>query len=624
MNNSFLQLTISMLITIMLISSCTPPCIDNDGDGYGDPVKGSCTFDKLDCDDDPNACGANCNPGISYEGRCADGYDDDCDGTIDGLDDDCAIPRHPGGPSLSPFDPVYYTSNELKIGMEYVKVRLQRNSERPLRMSGMGIPTVKPNHTPFEWQVLQPRLNEDINFQVIDEYVRDYQEVGFTDLVLPLVSWHEDASKEYKTLLNPGNPTPKPTDYQYNYEQLYWNLIHDIVERYDNDSIDDMPGLRHPVDIIEIGVEFSTFEPEPVEDYIRMLTNASDAAHTASDTVQIAHSAFLTTNVFKDHPAPSEMEEAWNAIDRRIEIKSLEDTRTLLDNSDLFDIVDLHTYGYNEMDDQMAWIKDEMDQRGINKPIIFGDAYPNGRIGWGSATIVPQGCNCDNSNPPDPRCDCYNQACGGAGIIIVPTENDDRCQIKDVIVAALNGDQDADDWMRKTVASDSVKMAVIAASWDVHLINLGWAEGMYELGGGGLAIIGTSAWGDTIDCKNWKCDEDNVEYYPNFYAIKQLQEKIRGYESFQRVFYQDPNIRLYRVTDNEVEFWIAWYEPASSYVYGDPIPSGELTYSNLDHSYSVEEMAIDSGQPRTEIYNPVEGVVRIPLDVYPVYITKYG
>lgn len=66
-----------------------PSCIDNDGDGYGNPADASCTYPELDCDDsDPDL-----NPG-AIEGpfgddTCSDGLDNDCDGFIDANDSDC-------------------------------------------------------------------------------------------------------------------------------------------------------------------------------------------------------------------------------------------------------------------------------------------------------------------------------------------------------------------------------------------------------------------------------------------------------------------------------------------------------------------------------------------------------
>lgn len=69
-----------------------PPCMDNDGDGYGDPASPECTYPTLDCDDSNPVVNAGAPEGTSATGTCSDGADNDCDGLTDRNDPDC-----PGG-----------------------------------------------------------------------------------------------------------------------------------------------------------------------------------------------------------------------------------------------------------------------------------------------------------------------------------------------------------------------------------------------------------------------------------------------------------------------------------------------------------------------------------------------
>ncbi|MCK4327011.1 MAG: right-handed parallel beta-helix repeat-containing protein [Candidatus Diapherotrites archaeon] len=63
-------------------------CSDNDGDGYGDPASGECTYPQKDCDDSDSAV----HPGATEV--CTDEKDNDCDGKIDCADtEDCST--HP-------------------------------------------------------------------------------------------------------------------------------------------------------------------------------------------------------------------------------------------------------------------------------------------------------------------------------------------------------------------------------------------------------------------------------------------------------------------------------------------------------------------------------------------------
>ena len=69
-----------------------PTCVDNDGDGWGNPASLSCAHPQLDCDD----ADADVNPGV-LEGPygdllCIDGVDNDCDGLIDNNDPGCMSP----------------------------------------------------------------------------------------------------------------------------------------------------------------------------------------------------------------------------------------------------------------------------------------------------------------------------------------------------------------------------------------------------------------------------------------------------------------------------------------------------------------------------------------------------
>jgi len=65
------------------------PCLDNDGDGYGNPANINCTHPELDCDDN----NPDVNPGVREgpfgDDTCTDTYDNDCDGRVDGSDAGC-------------------------------------------------------------------------------------------------------------------------------------------------------------------------------------------------------------------------------------------------------------------------------------------------------------------------------------------------------------------------------------------------------------------------------------------------------------------------------------------------------------------------------------------------------
>jgi len=66
--------------------TCT--CVDNDGDGYGNPASPACAHPELDCDD----TNPDVHPGAIEEcggPTCSDGLDNDCNGLADSKDPAC-------------------------------------------------------------------------------------------------------------------------------------------------------------------------------------------------------------------------------------------------------------------------------------------------------------------------------------------------------------------------------------------------------------------------------------------------------------------------------------------------------------------------------------------------------
>ncbi len=83
---------VMMILSVILLSGCTDtPCVDNDGDGYGNPASSLCTYLNPDCDD----TNADVNPGVTEgsvgDPTCSDGLDNDCDRNAD-LEDPGCVP----------------------------------------------------------------------------------------------------------------------------------------------------------------------------------------------------------------------------------------------------------------------------------------------------------------------------------------------------------------------------------------------------------------------------------------------------------------------------------------------------------------------------------------------------
>ena len=146
--------------------------------------------------------------------------------------------------------------NGIAVGFEYALL-----DNEPLvagmaeAFAEMGIPGMKHYVEIVQWDKMQKGPKAPIDFTRLDWFVGKYQAQGFTELTVSLKSHNKWASKDIG-FFGGKNPTPKPQ-----YRGLYQDWVRAVVERYDNDGRDDMPGLRFPVRYYEIGNEFSSYEP---------------------------------------------------------------------------------------------------------------------------------------------------------------------------------------------------------------------------------------------------------------------------------------------------------------------------------------------------------------------------
>jgi len=483
-------------------------------------------------------------------------------------------------------------NDEIIIGVEYVFHGLAGD------FAETGIEAVKPFPEAIMWEKMQKSADSAIDFSVTDRFVKEYQKAGFENIFLTLRSRSNWASKDYII-----NHSPKKE-----FIQLYAKWIESVVERYDKDGTSDMPGLIKPVIYFEIGSEFSTYEPEPVEDYIEMLKVAYKAVHSASKDAIVLHVPFLTTTAFKDHPEPQEYEKAFAQVDKRIMFHSLEEIRVILDNYEIFDAVNIHSLGNPlEIEDNIKWLNYEMNLRGYKKPIIISDTAVTPFIGWGAAT------DCEKKIPIQ-------------GIMIPPAKEEDRCRLAEYFKNLISGKEDYLKWVRAFCAADIVKMVTVAAEQKVTLINTAFTED-FELAQSEIfnAAAGNGSWsGMTKVRMNYiENKHEVVEKYPSFYALKQIAGYLKDYDSIKRVSSGDKRIRLYKFYDENGYFIIAWFEPDNLVLPGDTIPKTTLKLSVKAEKIVVENLITEIGQqnPIKETQSISNGVLEIDLTNIPVFIS---
>ena len=480
---------------------------------------------------------------------------------------------------------------EIIIGIEYVVQGLGEG------LGDLGIPAAKPLPESFSWDKMQKGPDEDIDFTITDNYVREYQDSGFTHLVFGLRVAGLDL---LKTPWMIDERYPKSQAVGPEYRSHYSNWVRSLVERYDLDGVDDMPGLRYPVLHYEIGVEFSSYQPEPTELYLETLELGYKAAHDASDEVLVGHSAFLLTPVFRDDPGPGEYEEAFERHSVGTEGKGLADIRRVLDRPDIFDVVNVHNLGWPyEIERIKRWVEYETDMRGYSKPIIISDTVPTSFAGFGPAT------KCEGSK---------------LAILIPPAAEEDRCRLAEYFQRLIARDQDHIQWVYRFLASDIAQRVVIAAEQGIALIDTAFTG---DIPGANLALFqaaaGNSGWSGILDYQSKLGGGLTITgRRPAYYSLKQVQEMIRGYTDITRIE-GGGDLRLYRVEKSDEVLYIAWYGYQRLYLPEDPLPSLVFHMDVAGEEVIVERMATSPTVERTSMETD-GGILGIELTPEPSYI----
>jgi hypothetical protein len=479
------------------------------------------------------------------------------------------------------------------IGTEYVIIEIPRRVT-PLAdmLAPLGLTAAKPLPENFAWGKMQSSPDAAIDFTRLDEFVKQFQARGIDVLVLGLRSLSDWASKDVQV---PGFLFPLRGGIKEEYMDEYQAWIIAVVERYDADGIGDMPGLRAPLRYYEIGVEFSSYEPEPVHEYLDILRISYEAAHAAYPDVLIAHAPFLTTPALNETVEPSQYPAIFDSLEDQTH--SLADIRAVLDHPEWFDVLNIHSLGHpHEIEAIVAWLNFETGQRGYEKPIMISDTGSTPFIAWGPATV------CDRP---------ANQM----GRLVPPATEADRCRLADYFTDLVNGDASTVQWTREFIAQDTVKRVVVAAEQDIVLIDTAFTEDLLLLK---LPIAqagaGTAAWAGLVDF-------DLKQYRPVYFALQQLIDNLGSYDRITRIHFDDDGLRLYEIEKQGRKSWIAWYDPALLVLPGDAPPQATLQFDFGVPSVTIDNLAIAQGIAEALTSQAAGGLITITVGPSPVFIS---
>ena len=209
------------------------------------------------------------------------------------------------------------------------------------------------------WEAVQPKEGE-YNFSLVDKIIKDFQSEDACILITiePFANWdqnkcHGDEYWGYMPL--PWIKVGKPCDMD-----AYKDFVKKLVERYDGDGIDDMPGLMYPIKYWEIMNEPDMQGKNPEdpkfflgtpEEYLEILVASNESIKEADPEAKIVMggmSSMLDESV-----------KFWSPIIERA--------------AKYFDIANIHTINTNEEREDLYMIKFKqfLENHGVKNKTVW-------------------------------------------------------------------------------------------------------------------------------------------------------------------------------------------------------------------------------------------------------------
>lgn len=161
--------------------------------------------------------------------------------------------------------------------------------------------------------------------------------------------------------------------------KAYKEFLTHLVERYDGDGVDDVPGLKRPIKYWQIENEWDWRWKDSPEKFVEFLKIAyttikeADPESTVilggiADIMKLAFAdGYLGQSVTVKNKVirPEDLKDRKNLMNQYAFIKSV-----LINGRGYFDVIDFHHYGHYELiEGSVEWLKDIMMKSGYEKPI---------------------------------------------------------------------------------------------------------------------------------------------------------------------------------------------------------------------------------------------------------------
>jgi hypothetical protein len=500
-----------------------------------------------------------------------------------------------------------FTAEQI-IGIGY-----QPGDRLALVYSAFDVTSIKT--TCLEWAMVEslppePDGTHNYVWDEIDSLVIKHQRSGIDEFCIWLgcncwwatcPHWSEITTKDRR------RPLPE-------YEEDFYEWVYNLVERYDGDGIDDVPGLLYPVKYYMMESEaqqFYFFEgcsyETHVEDYLAVLGIAYRAVKDANIEVQLGLAAVLFPDMFDDFPDTATMFDRLRIVDSiglaspypdSVGTRSMRFMRETICSDSIYDFVCFHPlFNWEGLFGQVNFIRSIMDSAGIDKPIFADDAV-SGPMFYD-----------DGFRPrlPEVKDSLYN-IIGNSAHALHPI---------------------VDPWFRANQARSVTKNFVVALSLGVQRM---WTETSQDWVWPWLTGMESWAFIGLVDY-NWLFPAMSVPR-PALRTLRLLKEKFEGYRRITRLPPEEDLSRIYlfRFHDGyRPDMLCIWFENHIDEMPEDDIP--ETTDVEIDFfpanrrilMTTIITSRIDTIAHTDTLFTTASGRLIIPLlNETPIFIEDIG
>ncbi len=470
-----------------------------------------------------------------------------------------------------------------------------------------GVTYAKPQLVFGIWGNLEPERGQ-WQWEPLDALIAEYQAAGFSGQQILLTAESPWASSVPAGLLTQLDSFPKD-EYIADYE----NFVRSVVERYDGDGVDDMPGLIYPIHEYGIEREFTGYWPGSADDYVRLLRIAYPVIHEADPEAIVMQAALLLIDIFDGGTTDTaEIERRWRVS--RIN-RSLEENLLVIAACDAYDVLDFHSLGdYIEIPSTTAWIREQLRAYDCGDvPIWIGDAFSmSGLVGYGAVPAHPT-----------------------------------TAATRDQVIALLRAVADSSDadheiataWLRAEMAIGLVRKIVVSAGEGIMGINIGnledWAlgtaadEALVPMMGSSMFMGMT----DTTVIQDrpggplpysghmWSQARTPGQERPAFYALQLVMETVSEYTSIEKLDLGD-HVWGYRCETSNGAVWVLWFDDGELYLPGQARPGVNVNLEiEADQAVlTLTPTVVGEPEPESFIIDAVDGEISFELGLTPVFI----